>query len=216
MRFKSISEWKNYCFNTHKAYLKNRYFSCWIKQKKVDIFNYTSLEKGALQDIKKSVEGALRLCKGSSKVTMLTRNPSELNFAVKNSILIGKDIMKMVKKSRKKDKSCSARIFLANKRAAGNGLLRFGDALTYVSDGMTIFTFDPSVKYPKRFFRDEVKHEIYHLLGLNAYHEDTEVKGYGKLSKCNMEYNAPSEILCQKCRDGLMSFWEGVKNAKSS
>ena len=214
MRFSSVSEWKNYCFNTHKAYLKNKYFSCWIKQKKVDIFNYTTLEKGALQNIKKSVEGALRLCKSSSKVMMFTRKPSELDFAVKNSILIGKDIVKMVKKSRKEGKSCRSCIFLANKKAAGKELLSFGDALTYVSDGIAIFTFNPSVKYPKRFFRDEVKHEVYHLLGLNAHHEDTEVEGYGKLSKCNMEYNAPSEILCQKCRDGLLSFWEGIKNAK--
>ena len=213
MSFKSISEWKNYCFNTHKAYLKNKYFSCWIKQKKVDIFNYTTLEKGALRNIKKSVENALRLCKGSSKVMMLTRKPSELTFAVKNSILIGKDMIKMVKKSRKEGKSCRACIFLVNKKAKDEGLLGFGDALTYVSDGMAIFTFDPSVKYPKRFFRDEVKHEVYHLLGLNAHHEDTEVEGYGKLSKCIMEYNAPSEHLCDKCKDGLLSFWEGVNNA---
>lgn len=58
----------------------------------------------------------------------------------------------MVKKSRKKDKKCIACIFLVNKRVKSNvGLLKFGDALTYVSDGITIFTFDPSIKYPNKF-----------------------------------------------------------------
>lgn len=213
MRFNSTQEWKDYCFSNHKTYLKNKYFRCWIKQKKVDIFNCTTLEKGALQNIKKSVESALRLCKGSSKVMMFTRKPNELDFAVKNSILIGKDMLKMVKKSRKEGKSCRACIFLVNKRAAGKELLKFGDALTYVSDGIAIFTFNPSIKYPKRFFRDEVKHEVCHLLGLNAHHEDTEVEGYEKLSKCIMEYNAPSEKLCQKCKEGLLSFWEGIEYA---
>jgi len=213
MRFSSISEWKKYCFNTHKTYLKNKYFSCWIRGKKVDVFNHTTLKKSALQNIKKSVESALRLCKGSSKVMMFTRKSNELDFAIKNNTLIGKDMLKMVKKSRKEGKSCRACIFLVNKRVAGKELLKFGDALTYVSDGTAIFTFNQSIKYPKRFFRDEVKHEVYHLLGLNAHHEDTQVEGYKNLAPCNMEYNAPSEILCRKCKDGLNSFWEGIKNA---
>lgn len=213
MRFNSISEWKNYCFNTHKTYLKNRYFSCWTREKKVDIFNYTALGKSALQNIKKSVESALRLCKGSSKVMMFTRKSNELDFAIKNNSLIGNGIIKMVKKSRKEGKSCRACIFLVNKRVAGKELLKFGEAFTYVSDGITIFTFNPSIKYSKRFFKDEVKHEVFHLLGLNAHHENTEVEGYESLASCNMEYNAPSEILCRKCKDGLNSFWDGVKYA---
>ena len=213
-KFNSIKEWKNYCFNNHKAYLKNKYFRCWIKEKRIDIFNYTTLEKSNLQNIKKSIENALRLCNGNFKVKMFTHKPNELDFAIKNNILIGKDMLKMVKKSRKNGKICSASIFLVNKRVqSGNVLLEFGDALTYVSDGITIFTFDPSIKYNMRFFKDEVAHEIYHLMGLNIHHFDTEVQGYGKFSKCLMEYNAPSGRLCNKCMDGLLSFWEGVKYA---
>ena len=215
IKFNSISEWKDYCFSTHKAYLKNKYFSCWLKEKRIDIFNYTKLERDSLQDIKKSIENALRLCKGSFKVTMHNCKPNDIDFPIKNNIMIGKDILKMVKKSRKEGKSCRASIFLVNNRVAGKNRLEFGDALTYVSDGITIFTFNPSIKYPKRFFRDEVKHEVYHLLGLNAHHEDTEVEGYKNLASCNMEHDAPSEKLCSKCKDGLISFWEGVKYASS-
>jgi hypothetical protein len=214
MKFSSKEEWKKYCFNIHKAYLKNKYFRCWIREKRIDILNCAALKNNDLRSIKKSVENALKLCGPGFKISIANHSLHELGFAVKKRNLIGSRILGMVKKTRKNDKSCSAHIFLVNKRAMSDAsLLKFGDALTYVSDGVTIFTFDPSVKYPKKFFMAEIAHEIYHLLGLNAHHYDTQVEGYGKLSRCIMEYNAPSERLCRKCKDGLLSFWEGIRHA---
>ena len=216
IRFDSISDWKSYCFNTHKSYIKNKYFSCWIKKKRIDIFNYASLGNEELNNIKISVENALNVCESNFKIQLFKRRFHGLDFAVKKEILIGSRILNMVKKSRKRDKSCNACIFLVNKRIKSDAaLLEFGDALTYVSDGITVFTFDPSIKYPMRFFKDEVAHEIYHLLGLNVHHEDTKVGGYKNLASCNMECNAPSEVLCRKCKDGLLSFWEGIRHAKN-
>lgn len=210
MEFGSKEEWKNYCFNTHKIYLKNKYFMGWLRQKKVDVFDCSELGKDKAGMVKKTIENVLRTY-SKGFIVQLKRN--NLNFATKNGFIDGTKVLKMVKKTRKR---CSASIFLANKRAkSGKNILKFGDALTYVSDGITIFTFDPSVKYPKRFFREVIAHEIYHLLGLNIHHYDAKVKGYGRLPRCIMEYNAPSEVLCQKCKNGLLSFWEGIKNATS-
>ncbi|MDP3765197.1 MAG: hypothetical protein Q8R04_01680 [Nanoarchaeota archaeon] len=217
MKFSSTEEWKDYCFSTRKSYTKNKYFCCWSRKKRTDILNCATLKNNDLQNIKKSVENALKLCGPEFKISIANHSLHELDFAVEKGNLIGSRILGMVKKTRKKDKSCNARIFLVNKRAMSDtSLLEFGDALTYVSDGVTIFTFDPSVKYPKKFFKAEVAHEVYHLLGLNIHHYNTQVEGYGKLSRCIMEYNAPSEKLCQKCEDGLLSFWEGVKHATKS
>lgn len=214
MRFNSAQEWKNYCFSTHKSYTQNKYFRCWSRKKRIDILNCAALKNNDLQKIKKSVENALKLCGPEFKISIANHSLNELDFAVEKGNLVGSRILGMVKKTRKKGKSCNACIFLVNKRTkSGKNMLKFGDALTYVSDGVAIFTFDPSAKYPKKFFKAEVAHEIYHLLGLNIHHYDTEVEGYGKLSRCIMEYNAPSERLCRKCRDGLLSFWEGIKNA---
>jgi|GEM_PF-5807689 predicted Zn-dependent protease len=212
MEFSSKEEWKNYCFRNHKSYLKNRYFRRWINQKKVDIFNCSGLKEKEIRLITMTIKNALRLCSKGFKIRL--RKQINPDFAVKNANIDGAKTLRMVKKARKKSKSCIANIFLVNKRAKSeSSLLKFGDALTYVSDGVTIFTFDPKVRYPRRYFKDEVGHEVYHLLGFNIHHPDAEVKGYGKLPKCIMEYNAPSEKLCQKCKDGLLSFWEGIKNA---
>ena len=215
MRFSSKEGWKNYCCNTHKSYVKNKYFSCWIKQKKVDIFDCSGLKKKELGLITMTIKNALKLCCKGFEIRL--NNVLDMGFAVKNGNIEGVKILNTVKKSRKKSKSCSANIFLMNKRVKSEtSLLKFGDALTYVSDGVTIFTFDTKVRYPHSFFRNAIAHEIYHLLGFNIHHYDTEVEDYGKLSTCIMEYNAPSGILCQKCKDGLMSFWEGVKDVNKN
>ena len=217
IRFSSMKEWKNYCFTTHKNYIRNKYFMCWNKEKNINIFNYALLSEDDANQIKKSMENALRLCSKDFKIKMFKRRFDELNFAVKDGKLIGRKILDMVKQSRIRGKSCNACIFLVNKRVESDAaLLEFGDALTFVSDGVMIFTFDPSIKYPKAFFGNEITHETCHLLGLNVHHEDTEVEGYGKQSKCVMGYNAPAEKLCQKCKDGLLSFWQGIKYATRS
>lgn len=138
----------------------------------------------------------------------------ELDFALDYGSLDGAKILEMVKKSRIMDKKCSAYIFLVNVKAkSGREALKFGDALTYVSDGIIVFTFDPLVTYQKQFFRSVIAHEVYHLLGLNIHHNEADVEGYGKLAECVMGHNAPSEQLCRKCRDGLLSFWEGIEHA---
>lgn len=210
IKFNSKEEWKDYCFNNHKAYLKNKYFRGWLKQKRVDIFDYSELKQEEIRMIKKTIANALKICGKGFNVKL--NKSTELNF--NNGNIDGAKVLKWVKKSRKGKHSAS--IFLVNKKAkSGKDVLRFGDALTYVKDGVTIFTFNPSAKYPRRFFNEVIAHEIYHLLGFNIHHFDTKVKGYGKFSRCIMEYNAPSEHLCNKCRDGLLSFWRGLEHGKA-
>ncbi|MBI3035698.1 hypothetical protein HYY71_05240 [Candidatus Woesearchaeota archaeon] len=212
-KFNSIREWKDYCHDTHKSYLKNEYFTRWIEEKKIDVFDCSKLEKKEIGMITMAIENALKLCSRSFKIRL--NKGLDLDFAISGGCINGAKILNMAKKMR--NGSCSASVFLANKRAkSGKKILEFGDALTYVSDGVTIFTFDPNIKYPKRFFKEVIAHEVFHLLGLNMHHYDTKVNGYVKLPKCIMEYNAPAEHLCPKCKDGLLSFWEGMKNAKSN
>ena len=209
INFDSIEEWKAYCFNTHKSYLKNGYFRRWIEEKKVDVFDCSLLKKNDTRLITKTIGNVLNLCGRNFKIRL--NKGLNLDFAIRNNQINGAKILSMVKNSR--NDKCSASIFLVNKKAkSGKNVLKFGDALTFVSDGVTIFAFNPSVKYPSRFFKAAIAHEMYHLLGLNVHHEDTEVSGYPKL-KCVMEYNAPTEFLCQKCKDGLISFWKGVEYA---
>lgn len=214
MKFNSIDEWKDYCFNTNKDYLKNQYFKCWIKKKQIDIFNYTKLDEEHINEIKKAVENAFTLCNLGFKIKLANRRLKELHFALDYGSLNGAKILEIAKESRIRDKKCSANIFLVNVKAkSGREILKFGDALTYVSDGIIIFTFNPLVRYTKKFFRSVIAHEVYHLLGLNIHHNESYVEGYGKLAKCVMEHNAPSEQLCRKCKDGLISFLEGIDHA---
>ncbi|MBI2647227.1 hypothetical protein HYW99_02010, partial [Candidatus Woesearchaeota archaeon] len=155
IKFISKEQWKTYCFDNHKKYIKNKYFSCWIKEKRIDIFNHTKLTKEEVKNIKNSIKKALRHCGTNSKIRLFKLQFHEMDFAVKSGNMIGSKMLGMVRQSRKRNKSCNACIFLVNKRVKSDGtLLEFGDALTYVSDGTIIFTFDPSIKYPMRFFRN--------------------------------------------------------------
>ena len=96
---------------------------------------------------------------------------------------------------------------------AADAEIKDGEALTYVVEGVTLFSFDPAKKYFNNFLRRRAKHEAFHLLGLNFHHEDTRVKGYKNGALCNMRYNAPTQHLCEKCKNALLSFWEGIEYA---
>ena len=214
IKFNSIEQWKVYCFNTHKSYVKNKYFVSWLKEKRIDIFNCSTLQEKEVGYITQAIKNAVKIIDNNFEINLSKCNEDKLNFAISKGKLVGSKLLSTVKKSRRINKISKACIFLINKRVkSGQELLKFGDALTYVSDGVTIFTLNPSIKYPLSFYKNEVKHEMCHLLGLNIHHEDTEVEEYGKASKCLMEYNAPSEKICQKCKDGLNSFWKGVEYA---
>lgn len=83
MIFSSKEEWKNYCFNTHKSYIKSKYFSCWTRQKRIDIFNYASLQKEELKDIMISVKNALKFCGTNFKIKIAKYRFRGFDFNVK-------------------------------------------------------------------------------------------------------------------------------------
>src|SRR3989338_10302929 len=98
MEFSSKEEWKNYCFNSHKTYLRSKYFRCWLRQKKVDIFDCSELKKEEIKMVKMAIANALKLC-GKGFNIRLNKGPY-LNFAIKNGNIDGAKVLKMVKSSR--------------------------------------------------------------------------------------------------------------------
>lgn len=213
-KFGSIKEWKDYCFNTHVLYLKNPHFNKWIKEKNISIFNLSALLKKDEDCIRAGVEDAIRVAQLQFRIHL--ENDYTIRKAANppNGIINSADILKMAFKRRKENKKDSAYIFIFCKPIKSPGaLIQDGEALTYVSEGIIMLTFNASRKYPRSFLRRRAKHEALHMLGLNTHHEATKVKGYKHDASCVMEYNAPAINICAKCSDALQSFWEGIKYA---
>lgn len=213
-KFGSISEWKDYCLNTHSLYLKNKHFRKWINEKEICIFNFSNLRKEHIKHIKFGIEDAVKL--GALHFNVHCCNGAKIGkiIGINNKKIDGSKLLKMIIKERKKHRKEHADILIVNNPVkSSNIVIRDGEALTYVSEGVMIFTFGASQRYPSDFLRRRAKHEALHMLGLNVHHEDTKVIGYKYGDSCVMEYNAPTINACKKCRDALKSFWKGVEYA---
>lgn len=55
------------------------------------------------------------------------------------------------------------------------------------------------------------KHETGHLLGYQMHHEQTKVAGYAEPKDCAMYWRASTDVFCDKCKDALLGFWEGLE-----
>lgn len=213
-KFDSIKEWKDYCFNTHSLYLKNVHFKKWINKKDIHIFNFSNLKKEEIKYIKLGVEDAIKVAKLHFKIYYDNPNSTKKIINIYDKKINSSELLKMIVQKRKKRHKEHACIFIFDKPIKSQKtIIKDGEALTFVSEGMTFFTFDTAKSYPHNFLRRRSKHEASHLLGLNFHHEDTKVQGYKHDVKCNMEYNAPTMKLCQKCKDALKSFWKGIEYA---
>ncbi|MCI0557119.1 MAG: hypothetical protein MN733_01385 [Nitrososphaera sp.] len=62
-----------------------------------------------------------------------------------------------------------------------------------------------------RAIRINAKHETGHLLGYQEHHESVSVTGYNVPETCNMHHLDFALDLCDKCRDALVSIWEGIE-----
>lgn len=210
--FNSIREWKSYCFNTHSSYLKNQHFREWINKKEIYIFNFSNLKNDSVKAITLGINNAIKIAKLHFKIKNSERFTFQANFSA--SEINSNKILKMIMEERKQNHKENANIFIFNNPIKSlSAIIKDGEALTYVSEGITIFSFDAFQKYHYNFLMRRAKHEALHLLGLNSHHEDTKVKGYKHKVICNMNYNAPTQRLCLKCKDGLISFWRGIEYA---
>ena len=181
----------------------------------ISIFNLGRLPKKDLKQIKSGFEDAIRTAHLKFKVH-LDDNSDKKFMNSTTRIIRSAEILKMAIKKRKENKKENAFIFIFDKPIKSRDeVIHYGEALTYVSEGVALFAFNPLKNYSSNFLRRRAKHEGIHLLGLNVHHEDTKVKGYRNEESCVMEYNAPVINICEKCSDALNSFWKGIKNAKS-
>ena len=61
------------------------------------------------------------------------------------------------------------------------------------------------------FIKTVAKHETAHLLGLGYHHDAIDVKGYSSIRDCLTFHRCTSLIICQRCRDEIIAFWEGIQ-----
>lgn len=210
-KFGSIQEWKNYSFSNHRLYFKNKHFRKWISQKGIYIFNFSNLRKDSIKHVKSGIEDAVKLAKLHFKAHYGDSAAFGISIKIDNKKINSDKLLKMVLEKRKRSDKGHAIVFIFNNPIESSGaIIRDGEALTYVSEGVTLFSFDASKKYPDNFLRRRAKHEALHLLGLNFHHEDTRVRGYNQDAVCNIKYNAPAAHVCAKCKEALVYFWKGV------
>lgn len=213
MKFNSIERWRNYCFNANSLYLKNEHFRKWINEKDIGIFNLSHLSNKDIKHLKLGIEDAIRAAMLHFKIYYNYDNALKKIVGSSNKKIDSAELLTIIIQKRKYDKREHADIFILNNPIKSTGaIIKDGEALTYVSEGVIIFSFDAFKKYPHNFLRRRGKHEALHLLGLNSHHDDTRVEGYD-YTHCVMQYNAPTNRLCRKCKDGLVYFWKGVEYA---
>ena len=211
--FNSIQEWKDYCFSNHSLYLKNRHFRKWIGKKEICIFNFSNLSKNGLRCIKLGIEDAIKIAKLHFKIRYGDHAKLGEIIKINHEKINSVKLLKMIIKKRKEGGEEHANVcILKNQIVSADVVIRDGEALTFVSEGVILFTFDAFKTYSSKFLRRRAKHEALHMLGLNIHHEDTKVIGY-KDAMCIMKYNAPTIHICEKCKDALKSFWSGIKYA---
>ena len=214
IRFNSINELKKYCFNTHSSYLKNNHFRKWINNKEIHIFNFSNLRKEDIKHIKSGIEDAIAIVRLHFKVYFNNESSIKKFSNLTDEKIDSRKLLKMVIEERKKShKEHSDAFIFNNPIKSTNAVLRDGESLTYVPQGVMIFTFDAFKKYPHDFLSRRAKHEALHLLGLNFHHEGTKIEGYDNNILCNMNYNAPTQHLCRKCKDAIVYFWKGIEYA---
>lgn len=214
MTFNSIEEWRDYCFDTHNAYIKNQHFKKWITKKEIHIFNLSSLRKKDINYIKLGIGDAVKIARLHFKIHFNDDDNIKEIINLKNKKINSNKLLKMIIQERKKNRKEHANVFVFNTPIkSSDSIIQDGEALTYVPEGMIMFTFSADKKYSNKFLRCRAKHEALHLLGLNFHHEDTKVKGYKYDMKCNMNYNAPTMNLCRKCKDAVVYFWKGIEYA---
>ncbi|MBS3113665.1 hypothetical protein J4448_01060 [Candidatus Woesearchaeota archaeon] len=61
------------------------------------------------------------------------------------------------------------------------------------------------------FIKNVAKHETAHLLGLGYHHDQINVRGYPSVRDCLTFHRCSSLIICQRCRDAIVAFWEGIQ-----
>ena len=216
--FSSAQDWKKYCFGMPGKYFKIIHFKNWTASKKIHIINFSNLKESKLKCIEYGIKEAIGLTGLKFEIIRIKNKKDYKKFVdacVDGGKISSKKLLKGAIKKRKYGGVDCADIFILNYPIYSNGvIIRDGEALSFVPEGVSMFTFDSKINYPNSFLKKRAKHESLHLLGLNAHHEDTKVKGYKQDVLCNMLYNAPSEFLCAKCKNAIVSFWRGVENAK--
>ncbi|MBI2656290.1 hypothetical protein HYX03_00950 [Candidatus Woesearchaeota archaeon] len=164
--------------------------------------------------MKFGMEDAIKSARLHFKVTFGDGNSVKDILNLTDEKINSKKLLKMAIEKRKKNHKEQANVFIFNNPIKSpSAVIKDGEALTYVSEGITIFSFDAFKKYPCNFLRRRAKHEVLHMLGLNTHHEDTKVRGYNNEVPCVMKYNAPVMNACGKCKDALACFWKGIEYA---
>lgn len=84
---------------------------------------------------------------------------------------------------------------------------------TRFSDGSMVISLHGNRQGHTESLRCLAKHEAGHLLGYQLHCDENyaKVTGYPIARYCLMHYEYPSPRICQKCKDAIVSFWEGIQ-----
>lgn len=218
--FGSKMEWEEHCRSSSANYLKLPHFRKWIKSGKIHIIDFSGLGSSGISFLRSGLKEAIAL---TGKKFKIIEAKNKKNYRVffdscisKNTLASKKLLRKAMNDRKRRNREC-ADIFITKCRIKSNhDTIKDGEALTFIKEGIVMFSFDENVKYPKSFLKRRGKHEAFHLFGLNAHHEAIRVHGYRNDRPCIMRYNAPVDRICPKCHAGIQSFWSGLRDERTN
>ena len=86
---------------------------------------------------------------------------------------------------------------------------------TKFNPGLMVISIPGNILKSRKFLFNLGKHEAGHLFGFDSHHKelsvDMLVKGYPEVAECSMEWACLTSVICDECKDPLISFWQGVE-----
>lgn len=93
--------------------------------------------------------------------------------------------------------------------APGRGEVNWGE--TTYREGAFLLSLIGNHQNQLEFITNISIHEAGHLLGYDTHHTEYKVRGYEDNTSCVMNWESSTRSLCNKCRDAIVAFWEGVE-----
>lgn len=185
----------------------------WYKTKKIEIIAETGIKTETIELVKQTIEAVIyQIFFNNSlfNVSVSTKNvDAYIQYFVDNKDMINDDkFVVNTYKSLIRQKKYHAVIFIT-KHGFFNDYISWGRSA--FNDGCMILALSGNRQENQEFLGSVVRHESVHLLGSPAHCDDLrEVEGYSYNRCCNMHSHVPSEIICEKCKDLVRLWWQGL------
>lgn len=208
----TVNTWRSMSLSGNRPDLEE-IIPCWHTTRNIEIVAQSGISAATIDMVKKSIEARLYQIFFDNSLFRMNVSTKNIDDYIKYFVDSKNEIddkkfarstyKSLIQQNRPRAAVFLTRSFFLNDHAS------WGRAA--FEDGCMILALPENRQNNLKFLSDVVGHEMGHLLGFPD-HCDTfgEVDGYKYSPKCNMHYSVPSGCLCEKCKDFIRTWWQGL------